>query len=263
MQKAPTQRSDQEKHWFLRIQQTRRGPYTSAKVRRLLHDGELRLTDEISPDAKHWQAVREVSEVVPLNLRAEMGDRSALSLLHARRSSDPRGPGRERESFPYVASIVILLLILLSVGAALWLDQPGQADRPDCRAPAGPGVDWRNCNLSGLDVGSASLAGANLNSTLLSQANLTATDLSDADLRYADLHEANLSYARLRGANLQGADLRKAELLQADLAGADLRYADLSGSRLDGANLQSARLGSAIWRDGRVCGEASVGGCLP
>jgi uncharacterized protein YjbI with pentapeptide repeats len=159
--------------------------------------------------------------------------------------------------------LISLLLILFGVGSVIWLDRPKQMVQPDCNAPAGPGVDWRNCVMPELDVGSASLFGADLNSAVLRQAKLTATDLSGSDLRYADLQGADLSYARLRRADMQGADLSQANLLQADLAGADLRYADLSGSRLQGANLNAVRLGGAIWTNGKVCAETSFGRCLP
>lgn len=257
MPKESAVKSDQDKRWFLRIQHTRQGPFSSAKVRRLLLEGEVTLTDEISGDGRQWQRLRDVSEVVPLNLRAEMGDRSALSLMHSRRS----GSAGKRERFPYLASFISLLLLLAIVGAAVWLDRPGESDQPDCNAPAAPGVDWRNCVMSGLDVGSASLAGANLNSAVLHQARLTATDLSGADLRYADLQEADLSYAQLQRSVMQGTNLRGANLLQANLSGADLRYADFTGSRLEGVNLSAARFGGAIWTDGKVCAESSIGRC--
>jgi hypothetical protein len=200
---------------------------------------------------------------MPLSLRAEMGDRSALRLMHTRRAASPTGPVGQSEKFPFTATIITLSLILLGVGSMLWLDRSTPTQQPDCNAPAAPGVDWRNCVMADLDPGSASLAGADLNSAVLRRARLSATDLSGSDLRYVDLDAADLSYARLQGASLQGASLRQANLSAADLSGADLRYADLTGSRLTGANLSGVRLGGAIWIDGRRCADASTGRCLP
>ena len=250
--------SDQEPRWFVRIDNIRQGPHSSAKVRRLLLDGEVSLTDEISGDGRTWRKVNEVSQVVPRSLRAKMGDQSE----HARRASNPLGTTGHGEKFPYTSMFTSLLLLLAVVGIVVWLDRPGQTDHPDCNAPAGPGVDWRNCVMADLDVGSASLAGADLNSAVLRRASLTATDLSGSDLRYADLDGADLSYAQLQHANLQGANLRQTNLNSATLSDADLRYADLSGSRLNGANLSGVLLGGAIWIDGKTCAEASIGRCL-
>jgi hypothetical protein len=50
---------------------------------------------------------------------------------------------------------------------------------------------------------------------------------------------------------LVGADLRNADLTDANLAGANLAHA-----RLEGANLSRA-----VWVDGRVCAEGSLGAC--
>jgi uncharacterized protein YjbI with pentapeptide repeats len=50
-------------------------------------------------------------------------------------------------------------------------------------------------------------------------------------------------------------------LNDANLYGADLSYADLSGANLEGANLYGAWLSGAVWTDGRVCAEGSLGAC--
>jgi uncharacterized protein YjbI with pentapeptide repeats len=49
----------------------------------------------------------------------------------------------------------------------------------------------------------------------------------------------------------RGCSLHKANLSRANLVYANLLDADLSGANLSGAT----------WRDGRVCGEGSIGEC--
>lgn len=102
------------------------------------------------------------------------------------------------------------------------------------------------------------------------------SDFSDEDYQNAikgkkDLIGARLEKANLKGIDLSGADLRGAELEEADLRGANLTNANLKNSDLEGANLKDAvitganfhgaELEYAIWVDGRVCAEGSVGGC--
>ena len=105
----------------------------------------------------------------------------------------------------------------------------------DCTAPAAPGVDWRNCDKSLVDLTFADLTGANL-----SGANLT-----DASLDSANLTNANLTNANLSGIFAPDADLSSANLSTANLSTANLTYANLSGATLTNANLNSASLGFA------------------
>ncbi|MBA1332928.1 hypothetical protein QQ73_18310 [Candidatus Endoriftia persephone str. Guaymas] len=261
-----TAMSEQEQRypdqWLLRCKGVKHGPYPAASVRRKLLRGELELSDEISRDGRQWQQILHVADVVPLQLRALLGEKQAGRLFAHRVHS-----GHEREdalSTP-LSPVVILALVagLLSLlGVALWFGVPPPVDPPRCDAPPGPGVNWRNCVLAGVDVGSASLQGANLNSTILRGAHLTATNLEHADLRYANLTKADLAYALLSGASLMGADLRGADLSHTDLRGADLRFADLSGASLAGAQLQDAHFDQALWLDGKPCLVGSKGKCL-
>lgn len=259
----PTPISEHEKGWYLRIEHIVQGPYSSARVRQLLHNGDAHLLDEISADRVSWQQLREVPEVVPVNLRAELGDHAAERLIQARRQSAPSMLAMQTRGFPAAASLLVSLVLVGALGITIWQGMPGQVDEPNCADSAAPGVNWRNCVLLDLDVGAASLAGANMNSAILRHAKLTATNLVESDLRYADLRGADLSYAQLNLALVQGANLRDCDLSQADLTAADLRHTDLTGSRLTGANLTAARLGGAIWIDGRTCSLDSVGSCLP
>jgi hypothetical protein len=251
----------QPKVWFVRQEGLSMGPFTGAKIRSLLLDGELTLDDQISTDKKRWISMVKVPEVVPLPLRAEAGDSTAQAGLQRRRQSEASSNAEERR-VPWMAIGVVLCLIGGVLGLALWVGMPKEAELPQCNAAPAPGVNWSNCLLSGIDVGSASLAGATLNNVVLREARLSATNLSGADLRYADLSSADLRYADLQRAILLGASLQAADLRGGNLAGADLRYANLSGSLIENANFDKANLSSAIWYDGSTCAANSVGRCL-
>jgi hypothetical protein len=248
--------------WYVRHEGVPMGSLTGAKIRHLLLDGELTLSDDISPDGKAWRKIDSVPEVVPLQLRAATGDSSAQAMLDARRQSDALEIADERR-FPWLAMTMVVLVIGAILGVAVWIGIPASVDTPQCEAAAAPGVDWRNCILPGKDVGSASLAGANLNNTILRNAKFSATDLTGADLRYADLSGADLRYARFSTAQLMGANLRGADLRGTDFSRSDLRFADLSQSLVESAVFTDANLESAIWIDGATCGAGSIGRCLP
>ena len=248
--------------WFVNHEGLVTGPHPGARIRQLLLEGGLGLSDEISVDKKSWQKIVEVPSVVPLQLRADSGDKEAMAKVAAREKVRAKDRARKRK-VPVVPLVVSLLVVGLTLLVSLMIGMPENVDTPQCDAPPAPGVNWRNCLLPGLDVGAASLAGANLNSSVLRQAKLSATDLTAADLGYADLRRADLRYAQLRGASLLGANLQNADLRDADLSYADLRFADLTGSRLNAALLQNARLDSAIWVDGNTCGGDSIGRCRP
>ena len=67
--------------WFVRHEGMPMGPFPGAKIRHLLLEGELSLTDQISIDRKQWMRLLKVPEVVPLSLRAEAGDSKARAAL--------------------------------------------------------------------------------------------------------------------------------------------------------------------------------------
>lgn len=255
----PDQAVEKKNNWLLRVEGVQLGPFPSTRVRNLLVNGEVSLNTEISRDGRSWEKIQAVAEVVPLNMRAQLGDRSAQTLIHARRVAEQQAGKGQR--FPVTALLTVTLLIVGIIALSIWRGLPNDIDTPDCNAQAAPYVNWRNCVLIGLDVGTASLVGANLNSAVLRQAKLTATDLRGANLRYTDLSRADMSYAQLNRAVLLGANLQGADLAEADLTDADLRFADLSGSRLVRTILNGARLSEAIWSDGKVCSSGSVGEC--
>lgn len=156
-----------------------------------------------------------------------------------------------------------LLLVLALGGLFFWSSEPPQTGRPDCTAPAAPGVNWEYCRKAGADLSGVDLTGARLSNTDLLGVRLGRARLSGADLSYADLQRAHLSGADLSGARMVGAVLRDADLSGARLTGADLGYADLRGADLTGADLEGVRFGHALWTDGRTCPEGAVAGCTP
>ncbi|CAK0747731.1 Pentapeptide repeat-containing protein [Gammaproteobacteria bacterium] len=168
----------------------------------------------------------------------------------------------ERRQVPWRPVAIVAVMV---VGALLFgFRHPNLplGDVPDCEQPAQPGVNWRNCVKSGIDLIGASLDGADLRNSRLDGAHLAGADLSHALLGYAWLAQADLSQARLKGASLIGAYLAQADLSYADLGGADLSFANLRGARLGAAQLQGARLDMTVWIDGRPCSRGSMGTCL-
>ncbi|MCU7852053.1 MAG: pentapeptide repeat-containing protein [Candidatus Thiodiazotropha sp. (ex Monitilora ramsayi)] len=246
--------------WFIRHEGLPIGPLSGAKIRGMLLDGELVLSDQISADKKKWVNIETVPEVVPLQVRAEAGDKEAQEMLAARKESVALENAEEKR-FPMAAVSILILLIGVAVGVSIWLGMPEVIDSPECDASPSPGVNWRNCLLPGVDVGSASLSGANLSSAVLRQGRFSATDFTGADMRYVNLSGADLHYAQLKGAVLLGANLQHADLRGSDFSHTDLRYADLSGSLIEGAVFDAASLQGAIWVDGSTCADNSVGQC--
>lgn len=155
----------------------------------------------------------------------------------------------------------LLVLALLSAGAV----------QAACTDPAAPGVNWRRCYMDGRDLKGVVLDGAMLRETTFQR-----SDLTGAKLAQADAYRAKFISARLAGAVLDGARLIEADLTRADLAGASLKEvdlrnaklvgagmkgADLTGARLEGADLRNADLSQAVWTDGRICADGSMGQC--
>ncbi len=160
--------------------------------------------------------------------------------------------------YPLLASALVFLG--LAVSYALEQVQPEPVE-PDCAARAHPGVNWNNCDQTGLVADHADLIGANIKNARLDAAQLYGANLAGANFEYSSLNmsnlqQADLSHARLVGVTLRGADLRNSTLVQADLS-----YANLSGASIEGANFAGAILDNAIWIDQKPCVPGSVGVC--
>ncbi len=88
--------------------------------------------------------------------------------------------------------------------------------------PTGKRADFKEANLSGMDLYGVDLRGADFGQA----------DLSGTNLSYADFQGADLSGANLCSANLKNADFRNAKLRNTNLKGVLLSQADLDGAYL-------------------------------
>ncbi len=244
-----TEKTAQQSVWYLRREGRQVGPFASAKIRRLLLEGQVNLDDEVSRDRQSWQKVGQVAEVVPPQLRGG-GNASA--------SADRAKVAR---AVPWLGISTFVLVVGAILAFAVWWGASPVRGEVDCAAPALAGVDLSNCKLPGYRAPGADLRGARLAGTDFSGAALAGSDLSAAVLDYADLSRADLAYGVFEKARLRGADLRGADLSQADFSNADLSFADLSDARIGAARFDGARLDNAIWFDRRQCAPGSVGNC--
>jgi uncharacterized protein YjbI with pentapeptide repeats len=142
-------------------------------------------------------------------------------------------------------SFTVIIFIVLVFLAAVYAFSSGDVDK------ALSTKQCQDCDFTGEDLSGTTLAEVDLSNANLSGANLTKTDLSSANLTGANLTEADLSNANLFGANLTNANLFKANLFGANL----------TGSNLTGAHLFGANFSNALWIDGTICGEGSIGKC--
>lgn len=197
--------------------------------------------------------------------RERRGAESETVIRHRRQKAElldtlRAGSEKERRSWRWIVpAAVVLALALVALG--VFLGPATVEDTPDCSARAGPGVNWNNCTLDGLEARDANLEGARIRNARLRDADLLNANLQAADLAYTDFANADLGYADLSRADLKGATLTGADLTNADLTGADLSYAILRDARLGDAVITGARLSGAVWPDHRVCGRDSVGEC--
>ena len=164
--------------------------------------------------------------------------------------------------FATLLQIVTVALVLLGFSFSYTLKQ-GQPEvvAANCAAQPHPGVNWDNCNLSGLRSERADLLGAHARNARMDAAQLASARLAGADLEYTSLNLSNLRAADLSRANLRGVALRGSDLRDATLVEANLSYANLSGARLEGADFSGAILDHTIWIDQQACAAGSVGEC--
>ncbi|MCU7807339.1 MAG: pentapeptide repeat-containing protein [Candidatus Thiodiazotropha sp. (ex Semelilucina semeliformis)] len=114
-----------------------------------------------------------------------------------------------------------------------------------------PGIDMHESSLASARLDRSNFERANFSWAIFQLANLNETNLMLSNLEYAHLHGVNL-----RNSNLMFANLTGASLFDADLSGADLR-----GANLHRAILIKAKFDNAVWTDGRICAEGSIGEC--
>ncbi len=115
-------------------------------------------------------------------------------------------------------------------------------------------VDFQGANLQLANLPWADLQKANLSDATLQQAMLKEANLRKANLQWADLQQAQLQGANLVNSNLICTNFRGASLRLAKLEAADLDKAKLTGADLRIANLKSAQLRNADLKNGKLQG---------
>lgn len=113
---------------------------------------------------------------------------------------------------------------------------------PDCGAPAAPGVNWDNCDFSGITLNAADLRGASLIGTNFSGATIGLSDLRGADMSDAIFSGATLYLSDLSGSILRGAAFDGAKMDGVVLANADMDTANLAGLAATFVNMQRSSL---------------------
>jgi hypothetical protein len=284
--------------WYVRKGGRTRGPLPAGQIEREILLGRIRENDDLSTDSEHWHPLRSLLQLVPEVMRHSDTEEGRQHLLLARlrmdeRLHDRRGSGyapadtnrrhgdrrnvesfdvvtpRERDTGPaekdernlLLPAAVIMIALFVLATYFLWYRPAPSHGLRDCEAAPAPAVNWSGCDMPGRVLRRVDLSRANLSGTKLTGVDAHAAQLRAADLSFASLEEADLSSANLRAANLNGALLSGANLSLGDLRDADFGHASLQGANLHGAKLKGAKLGRAIWTDGRVCADGSVGEC--
>jgi uncharacterized protein YjbI with pentapeptide repeats len=129
-------------------------------------------------------------------------------------------------------------------------------------------VDLTGAVLTGAGDSRADLTGANLNYATITGINLDGASMAGVQLNHVQAFQVSWVRADLTGAQITGANLAEGNFEGAIFTGANLSDADLRGSNLRGSTIEQAgvqlsraKLAGAIWTDGRVCGNDSVGEC--
>ncbi len=287
--------------WYVRKDGRIRGPFPAGQIAREILLGRIRENDELGVDREHWRLLSALPQLMPAAMQHADTQEGQQHLLLARlredeRLHDRREPGhtpddsnlrhgdrRTVESFDVVAhrarvtrwaaeenkeernlllpAAVIMITLFILVTYFLWYHPAPPLPERDCQAVPVAAVNWSGCEMPARNLNRADLRRANLSNTMLKAANLSAAQLIGADLSYANLEGADLSGATLRTANLKGVALGGANLSRSDLRDTDLGYANLQAANLNGVRLSGAKLDRAIWIDGRVCADGSVGEC--
>jgi Pentapeptide repeats (8 copies) len=276
--------------WYLRRGAEIRGPFPWTVIVRNAGLGRIHPTDQLSCDRDSWLAPDDIWPrlLAPPSLvgsahderraqrrdtHSEVGveqhqcaDRRVAEdphIVERRVRSERVWAGLQRSSGASIRMPLLAIGLALSVSLALAMhpSPTTQALTPDCRAPAASKVNWDFCTKPKQQLAREDLAGMSARNAQLHGADLTNTNLRGADFAYADLSATDFTLADGQRMRLVGASLRKAIFNHARLTGADLRFADLSGASLAGTELSATRLGNAIWIDGRVCAQDSIGVC--
>lgn len=117
-------------------------------------------------------------------------------------------------------------------------------------------ADFQQAHLYEATFHGVNLDRVNMRAAFLNRARLTSSSMIEADLSTAHMAETDFS-----GSNLHKAKFNKGLLTDARFTNANLAGADFTDALISGANFVGANLSGAIWSDGRICAEGSVGTC--
>jgi uncharacterized protein YjbI with pentapeptide repeats len=129
-------------------------------------------------------------------------------------------------------------------------------------------ADLTGAVLNGAGDARADLTGTNLNYATITGINLDGAAMAGVQLNHVQAFQVSWVRADLTGAQMTSANLAQGNFEQANFTGANLSDADLRGSNLRGSTIEQvgvqlsrAKLAGAVWTDGRVCSNDSVGEC--
>ncbi|VAW86942.1 hypothetical protein MNBD_GAMMA17-1506 [hydrothermal vent metagenome] len=285
--------------WYIRRGEVIRGPFTEARIAHYLLHGRIKKNDELSQDREKWQFSSEFPQLLPLMFQDASDDAFQRQQLMARKQwetqrelskNEPRYLPLPTEIDSYSAEAAVLdgdeivspvvsglnekkpvnrmlvgfvaFSLLGAMGAMIYLNSPEpEVGGIDCTVSAAPKVNWSNCQMAAARLSNANLSGALMKNMNLSRADLRGSQLMGANLSFSNLSAALLNDADVRQATLVGVSLSGTDLEGAIFDGADLSYADFGGANLAGASFNGTKLDKAIWHDGRICTEGSLGVC--
>jgi hypothetical protein len=265
--------------WYTRKAGEIKGPFPARSISCFMLLGRLTQDDEVSQDREHWQALHELPELIPDEVRDAHTEEGCQRLLAARMREDerlrdrrrddqqvpnPRRRGTDRRAPEPVAmvrhrelrqqlsqaaaarpgylvpGVITALGLMVLFAAGVFVYRA----LPAHTAPA------TACGVS--PAPGVAWSNCGLEGLQAAGADLTGARLDNADLRGADLHgtvldESNLAYSNVSTADLRYANLTNARLLGAGLRNSDLSYAHLNGADLSYADLRGARITGAVW----------------
>jgi len=220
---------------------------------------------------KQWEAQRErlASEPRYQPLPSETYDEtidaaSSAAFSNGASQASPSAVSRLNQKKPVNRKLVGLVAFSLlgAMSVMIYLNTPKpEVGGIDCAMKAAPNVNWSNCQMAAAHLSNADLSGARMKNMNLSRADLRGAQLMGANLSFSNLSAVLLNDADVRQATLVGANLSGADLEGARFDGTDLSYADFGGANMAGASFNGVKLDKAIWHDGRVCAEGSIGQC--
>lgn len=143
--------------------------------------------------------------------------------------------------------------------------QERQNSNTRCNATAEDSCQWGNFdgrNFDGKDLSDSDFEAIHMRGATLRGATLERITLQVADVSGSDFSSSNLASATFFAANAEKASFAKADLRGVNFTRAQLAGASLRGAKADSTTLFiGARLGGAVWFDGRLCANNSIGKC--